>query len=486
MIREKSCGAVIFAEKNGGRLYLVERMQKGHFSLCKGHVEGDETEYGTASREIREETGLDVEFIPGFRETIEYSPYENCMKTVVFFLAYSRDTAVAAQEEEVKEITWLPYEEAAATLTFDSDRETLRKAEAYLHGENLVELLSRGKSLTVAVDMYGCPNRCRHCWLSHMPNRKMDDGADRRILDCFRPYFDKIEFYSWFREPDFCDDYVARWERDKELSVNTAPRRFELASFWRLARDPGYVRFLKDVGVGCVQLTFFGLRETTDLYVGRKGAFDELLRATDILIENGISPRWQAFIDRENRYEIVKLLSLSEEMKLKDRTEAFGGTFRFFVHAGSCDGENRKLYPVRIRRGEVPEELIPYFLNYAENRTEKELCEKLKDDRSSFVPHNGNDIVVYVANDYDLFFNFTHTRKEWKIGNLMEDPAEELVRRIVKEDIPALGKARGISVGELVTRYGDPDSERLFEEEDYKMYLLNSYLEETAERNDIR
>jgi hypothetical protein len=68
----------------------------------------------------------------------------------------------------------------------------------------------------------------------------------------------------------------------------------------------------------------------------------------------------------------------------------------------------------------------------------------------------------------------------------MEDPAEELVRRIVQEDIPALGKARGISVGELVTRYGDPDSERLFEEEDYKMYLLNSYLEETAERNDIR
>ena len=39
---------------------------------------------------------------------------------------------VTAQEEEVKEIKWLPFPEAMADLTFDSDRETLRKAEEFL------------------------------------------------------------------------------------------------------------------------------------------------------------------------------------------------------------------------------------------------------------------------------------------------------------------------------------------------------------------
>ena len=126
------------------------------------------------------------------------------------------------------------------------------------------------KSLTLAVDMFGCPNRCLHCWLSHMPNKKMDDRDDKWIVDCFKPYFDKIEFFSWLREPDFCQNYRERWEIDKELSVNTVPRRFELGSFWRLVRDPEYVLFLKDVGVKCVQLTFFGLKETTDRYIGRK------------------------------------------------------------------------------------------------------------------------------------------------------------------------------------------------------------------------
>ena len=129
---EKSCGAVIYYEDDGRRLYLIELMQKGHRSICKGHVENDESEHQTAEREILEETGLTVTFIDGFRESIEYSPYDGCMKTVVFFLAKADSTDVTVQEEEVREISWLPLEEALAALTFGSDRETLRKADRYL------------------------------------------------------------------------------------------------------------------------------------------------------------------------------------------------------------------------------------------------------------------------------------------------------------------------------------------------------------------
>ena len=87
------------------------------------------------------------------------------------------------------------------------------------------------KSLSLAVDLYGCPNRCMHCWLGHMPNLPMEPEADAWIVERFKPYFDRIAFYSWLREPDFCPDYRTRWERDKALSVNAVPERFELASF---------------------------------------------------------------------------------------------------------------------------------------------------------------------------------------------------------------------------------------------------------------
>ena len=85
------------------------------------------------------------------------------------------------------------------------------------------------------------------------------------------------------------------------------PERFELASFWRLVRDPDYVRFLKETDVKKVQLTFFGLELLTDRYIGRKGVFRELLGATEILLENGIAPRWQAFINEENKEEVAQL-----------------------------------------------------------------------------------------------------------------------------------------------------------------------------------
>ena len=135
MILEKSCGAVIFTRTGTGeRRFLLERMQKGHTSLCKGHVENQETEHETAIREIREETGLSVRFLPGFRRTIEYSPYPDCQKTVVFFLAEAEGTETTAQPEEVREIDWLPYAAALDALTYESDRDTLRSAERTLEG----------------------------------------------------------------------------------------------------------------------------------------------------------------------------------------------------------------------------------------------------------------------------------------------------------------------------------------------------------------
>ncbi len=333
------------------------------------------------------------------------------------------------------------------------------------------------KHLSLVVDLYGCPNRCRHCWLGHMPNRRMGEGADEWIFQYFEPFFENITFYSWLREPDFCENYRERWERDRHLSRGIAPRRFELGSFWRIVRDRQYVKFLKEVGVQKLQLTFFGLERYTDEYVGRKGAFQELLQTTEILIENEIAPRWQAFINEENKEEVAGLLSLIEERGLYERCAAFGSDFSFFVHAGSCDGENRKLYGIRINKQDIPRELIPYFPNYDEQKPEGEWCRQLKEEKGCVIYHNEEDIVLNISNTYDVFFNFTHMTPNWKIGNLKRDDRDELIRRVLEEDILALNLAKNITLGELVGRYGDFCSDKIFSLEDYKSYLLNCYVD---------
>ena len=132
MIHEKSCGAVIYTESDGERLYLIEQMRKGHYSMCKGHVEKGETEEETALREIREETGLTVSLDNAFREKISYSPYPGCRKDVFYFVARSDSTDTVAQEEEVRAIRWMPLSEALSVLSYESDCAVLRKADRYL------------------------------------------------------------------------------------------------------------------------------------------------------------------------------------------------------------------------------------------------------------------------------------------------------------------------------------------------------------------
>ena len=328
-----------------------------------------------------------------------------------------------------------------------------------------------GNRLNAVVDMYGCPNRCLHCWLGHMPNRRMEEGSDRFIVDFFSPYFDQIAYYSWLREPDYCDDYEARWQRDLEISKNAVPERFELASFYRVVRDEKYVPFLRSVGVKKVQLTFFGLESTQDRYVGRKGAWQEVLCATDLLIRGGIIPRWQCFINEENRDEIVQLFGMAKEIR-KERCPGL----EFFVHEGTCDGENRKLYPIRIEKHRIPGELKEVFLNYDRVLSEAECFRMLTDDPASPAFPIGNEITLNISNRFDVYYNFTHMTEPWKIGNLKTDEPERLVRNVLSGNTPALNAAQRCTWSGLARRYGDPASDRVFSPDDYKMYLFNEFL----------
>ena len=132
MRREKSCGAAIYAVQKGQVLWLVEHMRGGHVSLCKGHMEAGESEHDTARREIFEETALSVRFVDDFRRTIRYSPYPDCTKLVVFFLAQADSMDTTVQQEEVAFVQWLPFEGAVAALTYEDDRRVLTAARDWL------------------------------------------------------------------------------------------------------------------------------------------------------------------------------------------------------------------------------------------------------------------------------------------------------------------------------------------------------------------
>ena len=134
MTYEVSCGAVVFTRVGSGLRYVIVRSLEGYYGFPKGHVEGTETEEEAAFREILEETGLSVRFVPGFRTTDEHiiPNKPGVMKRIIYFLGEYEGQEVHFQEEELLEAPLLSYEEAMERFQFESSRRILKEANDFL------------------------------------------------------------------------------------------------------------------------------------------------------------------------------------------------------------------------------------------------------------------------------------------------------------------------------------------------------------------
>ena len=130
---EKSCGALVFRQRGDKvELLLLKHRFGGHWSFPKGHVGRGETERQTALREVKEETGLDIGLIDGFRQSVSYFPRHNIKKQVVYFLGSALSDHVVRQEEEISEICWVEIGRAYEMVTFKNDKTLINHAKAFL------------------------------------------------------------------------------------------------------------------------------------------------------------------------------------------------------------------------------------------------------------------------------------------------------------------------------------------------------------------
>ena len=136
MQREKSAGAIIFHKSSGD--YLLLHYPSGHWDFVKGHVEKGESEEQTLLREAREETGLEIKIVPGFKETISYfyRHKELISKDVIFFLAEAKSKNVRLTREH-HGFVWLPFREALEKTTYKNSKAVLKKADEFLKGTTL-------------------------------------------------------------------------------------------------------------------------------------------------------------------------------------------------------------------------------------------------------------------------------------------------------------------------------------------------------------
>jgi 8-oxo-dGTP pyrophosphatase MutT (NUDIX family) len=130
---EKSCGAVIFRRHSGNVEYLLIKNKKGNnWGFPKGHMEVHESEHETAKREVKEETGLNIELLDGFRTISEYHPKGRITKQVIFFVAEMTSENVVIQPSEIERFIWADYGLAIKTFKFNNDKKVLTQAKSWI------------------------------------------------------------------------------------------------------------------------------------------------------------------------------------------------------------------------------------------------------------------------------------------------------------------------------------------------------------------
>jgi len=136
--RAESFGGVVYRPlpRGGHEVVIVGRRDPGVWGLPKGTPNTGETVEETALREVREETGLQVE-IERKIDVIDYwfvraAAETRYHKFVHFYLMHPTGGDISLHDEEHDFVEWLPVRDARGLLTYGNEVAILDRAEALM------------------------------------------------------------------------------------------------------------------------------------------------------------------------------------------------------------------------------------------------------------------------------------------------------------------------------------------------------------------
>lgn len=121
MHQEYSYGVVPLKKNDGEWSVFMVRHHSGHWTLPKGHAEGNESPFESAQRELFEETGLAIShllFDLPLYEKYQFSSRGNIITKSVNYYIAEVDGQVRLQPEEIQEGRWLSLEDAQKQATY--------------------------------------------------------------------------------------------------------------------------------------------------------------------------------------------------------------------------------------------------------------------------------------------------------------------------------------------------------------------------------
>lgn len=134
-LEQVSAGGVAFREVDGRKeIAIILTIPEKRWQLPKGMIDPGETSEQAASREVREEAGIETDLIAEIATT-EYWFFADrngertrFHKYVHWFLMQYTGGNVDDHDHEVSEARWVTIDEALSMLVFKNERDVVKKA----------------------------------------------------------------------------------------------------------------------------------------------------------------------------------------------------------------------------------------------------------------------------------------------------------------------------------------------------------------------
>jgi 8-oxo-dGTP pyrophosphatase MutT (NUDIX family) len=128
-VRYQAAGGIVVRD---GQFLLLDIPARGEARLPKGHIEPGESPQETALRETGEESGyaaLEIIADLGKQQHSFFNAYKKALVTRDSYFYLMRLTDMAQRPAEEKFVPrWVKLEDAEAALTFEEEREFVRRA----------------------------------------------------------------------------------------------------------------------------------------------------------------------------------------------------------------------------------------------------------------------------------------------------------------------------------------------------------------------
>ena len=113
----RSCGCILVTDSKVLLISSYNDIGGIFWSFPKGQQEKNETDFETAIRETKEETGLNVKIIDNHPIKVgHFIEHKTVYKEIVFYLSEVTGRYLKRQEDEIKEAKWISISKAERYL----------------------------------------------------------------------------------------------------------------------------------------------------------------------------------------------------------------------------------------------------------------------------------------------------------------------------------------------------------------------------------